>query len=243
GKGKFGPLNLPDTGLQPVGTMQFPLAGIRQATKLELQVDVEGTDIRNRWDLWVFPTTCNANTPANVKVVRTLDPATVRELRNGARVVLLPEGFKSDYPTAMTPPFWSPIMFTEPQITGFLCDPKHLAFRKFPTDSHSNWQWYELLHHGYATRLEGTPANYRPIVQGIDRPDRNHKLALIYETRVGKGSLLVCTLDLNRDLDKCPVARQLRRSLLDYAASPEFHPATEIDLAKNVPTFSRESDQ
>ena len=238
GKGTFGPLDLADTGLQPVGTVEFPLGGIRQATKLELQVGVEGTDIRNRWDLWVYPTTYDTNTPANVKVVRKLDPATTRELHDGARVVLLPEAFKSDYPTAMTPPFWSPIMFTEPQITGFLCDPKHPAFREFPTDSHSNWQWYELLHQGSATRLEGTPADYRPIVQGIDRPDRNHKLALLYETKVGKGSLLVCTLDLNRDLEKRPVARQLRRSLIDYAVGAEFHPATELNPEKNVPTFN-----
>jgi hypothetical protein len=233
---------LPDTGLQPVGTIRFPLAGIRQATKLELQVAVEGTSIRNRWDFWVYPKVGATNAPANVKVVRTLDPATVRELRNGARVVLLPSGFNSAYTTAMTPPFWSPIMFSnQRQILGFLCDPKHPAFREFPTDSHSNWQWFELLAQGAAIRLEGTTADYRPILQGIDRPDRNHKLALIYETKAGMGSLLVCTLDLNRDLDKRPIARQLRRSLLDYAASPDFHPVTELDLEKNVPTFSRES--
>ena len=142
----------------------------------------------------------------------------------------------------MTPPFWSPIMFgNQRQILGFLCDPQHPAFRGFPTDSHSNWQWFELLAQGSALRLKGTAASYRPIVQGIDRPDRNHKLAIIYETKVGKGSLLVCTLDLNRDLDKRPVARQLRRSLLDYAASKNFHPATEIDLETNIPAFCWES--
>ena len=89
----------------------------------------------------------------------------------------------------MTPPFWSPIMFgNQKQILGLLCDPHHPALRDFPTDSHSDWQWFELLFQGAAIRLEGTEANYRPIVQGIDQPDRNHKLALIYETKVGKGA-------------------------------------------------------
>ena len=89
--------------------------------------------------------------------------------------------------------------------------------------------------------MNGTPESYRPIIQAIDRPDRNHKLALVYETMVGSGKLLVCTLDLNRDLDKRPVARQLRQSLLAYAASPDFNPTTEIPLDNNLPAFTRES--
>ena len=177
-----------------------------------------------------------------MKVVNTLDPATINQLRNGARVVLLPTGFASPYPTCMTPPFWNPIHFpNQRQIFGLLCDPKHPALRCFPNDGHTDWQWYELVAQGAAMRMVDTPADYRPIVQGIDQPGRNHKLALIYETKAGKGSLLVCTLDLERDLDKRPVARQLRRSLLDYAASPDFHPTTEIALEKNNPANSRAS--
>jgi hypothetical protein len=143
----------------------------------------------------------------------------------------------------MTPPFWSPIMFkNNKQILGLLCDPKHPALQDFPTDSHSNWQWFELLFQGAAIWLEDAPADYRPIVQAIDHPYRNHKLALIYETKVGKGRLLVCTLDLNRELDKRPVARQLRASLLAYAASPKFNPTTELDLEKNLPNLSQKSE-
>jgi hypothetical protein len=63
----------------------------------------------------------------------------------------------------------------------------------------------------------------------------------VYETKIGKGKLLVCTLDLNRDLAQRPVARQLRQSLLQYAASPAFNPTTEIPLDGNLPEFSRES--
>jgi hypothetical protein len=89
--------------------------------------------------------------------------------------------------------------------------------------------------------LQDTPGNYRPIVQAIDRPDRNQKLALVYETKVGPGKLLVCTLDLNRDLDHRTVARQLRQSLLAYAASDAFNPQIEIPLDHNLPSLSRVS--
>ena len=49
--------------------------------------------------------------PQSVKVVSSLDAATLAALHEGARVVLLPKYFTVHYPTAMTPPFWSPIMF------------------------------------------------------------------------------------------------------------------------------------
>lgn len=242
GQGEFGPQNIPDTGLQPVGQVQVLLGSVTRAAKLQLLVTVRNTAIRNRWDLWVYPQNIGGEVPKDVKVVSTLDETTRRELREGGCVVLLPSSYRSAYPTAMSPPFWSPIYFeNQKQILGLLCDPKHPALQDFPTDSHSNWQWFELLFQGAAIALEDAPADYRPIVQGIDRPDRAHKLALIYETKVGKGRLLVCTLDLNRDLDKRPVARQLRASLLAYAASSKFNPTTELDLDKNLPMCGQKS--
>ena len=62
----------------------------------------------------------------------------------------------------------------------------------------------------------------------IDNFARNHKLGLLFETKVGKGSLLVCASDLPA-LQDHPEARQLMHSLLQYAASPAFAPKTELD--------------
>jgi len=129
----------------------------------------------------------------------------------------------------MTPPFWSPIMFeNQRQLIGFVCQADHPALKHFPTDPHNNWQWYDLTRGGAAINLSGLGSGFRPIVQGIDRPDRCLRLGIIYEGKVGKGRLLICTLDLNRELDKRPVARQLRYSLLSYAASSAFNPAFEL---------------
>jgi hypothetical protein len=73
-----------------------------------------------------------------------------------------------------------------------------------------------------------TPADYRPLVQAIDNFDRNHKLGLLAETRVGKGSMMICSIDLLGHQDR-PEARQLLHSLLNYMGTPAFAPKTEID--------------
>ena len=242
-QGTLPAVTLPNTGLTKVGAISIPLSNIKTAAKLQLEVGLRGGASRNRWNFWVYQDTAPVtDAPTDVMVAKTLDGAAQNALRNGRKVVLLPAGFNSPYGTAMTPPFWSPIMFAnQKQTLGLLCDPEHPALKHFPTDFHSDWQWFDLLFQASAIRLNGTPESYHPIVQAIDRPDRNHKLALIFETKVGAGKLLVCTLDLNRDLEKRPVARQLRASLLRYAASPDFNPTTEIPLDGNLPAFSRES--
>ena len=66
----------------------------------------------------------------------------------------------------------------------------------FPTEFYSNWQWWDLLNASQSVILDATPAEFRPIVQVIDNFSRNHKLGNVFEARVGKGRLLVCTIDL-----------------------------------------------
>jgi hypothetical protein len=64
----------------------------------------------------------------------------------------------------------------------------------------------------------------------IDNFVTNHKLGLIAETKVGKGRMLICAIDLSGQQDK-PEARQLLHSLLRYVDSPAFAPVTELDDA------------
>ncbi|MFA7370285.1 MAG: discoidin domain-containing protein, partial [Kiritimatiellales bacterium] len=52
----------------------------------------------------------------------------------------------------------------------------------------------------------------------------------VIEGRVGPGRIILSGFDLTTGLDKRVVARQLRRSLLDYMAGPGFKPSLELDL-------------
>jgi hypothetical protein len=70
----------------------------------------------------------------------------------------------------------------------------------------------------------------QPIVQVIDVPERNHRLAALFEARVGRGRLMLTTFDLARDLVERPAARQMRHSLLRYLASEDFRPAAALTV-------------
>ena len=115
-----------------------------------------------------------------------------------------------------------------PHTLGVLLDPKHPALAAFPTEGYSNWQWWHLVSRAGAMILDGLPRELRPTVQVIDDWFTNRRLGLVFEARVGKGRLLVTSIDLENGLEANPVARQMRHSLLRYAASDRFAPPVEV---------------
>ena len=124
-----------------------------------------------------------------------------------------------------------------PGSLGFICNPLSPLFEYFPTEFHSNWQWWQMVKNCKPIILDDTPADYKPLVQTIDNFDRNHKLGMIFETKYGKGSLLICAIDLLNLQDK-PEARQLNCGFLSYVNSDKLSPQNEISrdiLKKNVP--------
>ena len=84
------------------------------------------------------------------------------------------------------------------------------------------------MSHADAIRLDAISAEIDPVVQIIDDWVTNRKLALIFEARVGGGSILVSGADLVNNLDTRPEARQLLYSLKKYITGTEFHPKDEM---------------
>jgi hypothetical protein len=116
-----------------------------------------------------------------------------------------------------------------PHTLGILCNPKHPALAEFPTEFHSNWQWWYLVSRAGAMILDDLPEQLRPVVQVVDDWVTNRKLGLLFEARVGRGRLMVCSIDLENGLEDNPVARQFRQSLLRYMSGKRFDPRVEID--------------
>lgn len=247
----FPPASLKRGGVSEVGTYSLKLdsSNINSPRKLSLTISVEGADSRNTYSIWVYPPKVDTTPPQGVLVSRSLgDAETKARLEKGGKVLLLPELQKLPHsiPGMFQTEFWSP-MFAQsaakrgieqpPGTLGILCDPKHPALAAFPTEFHTDWQWWHLVKNARSVILDETPRDYRPLVQMIDNFDRNHKLGLLFETKVGNGSLLVCTIDLPNHQDK-PEARQMLHSLLRYMDSPAFAPKAELDaslLSKLLP--------
>ncbi len=232
--------------------MTFPQE-IKAARKLSLEIGLEGTEFKNQYSLWVYPKTTepSAGDSSPVKITHQWKE-TLAELEKGSRVVFIPR--KSDFPKKridgfFTSDFWCYAMFKQwtgtpekphaPGTLGLLIQDKHPALEGFPTDFHSDYQWFDIVMNGCNVILDSLPKGYRPIVQSIDNVDRNHKLGLIFEARVGTGKLLACMSDLS-SLEGKPEARQLQKSLIDYAASEKFAPSAALDLKTAKKLFASE---
>lgn len=214
-----------------LGELRADLSKVDAPARLSLEVTAGET--ANSWEVWVYPTEIDESVPEPVRLATEWGPEVEAALAAGERVALfLPRDFDGEatVPTQWFPVFWSFAMFTgQPGTCGMLLDPQHPALAGFPSDEFSNWQWWELLQGGQCLDLAGLPEALRPIVEGIDDFHRNLRLAAVLECRVGEGRLLVSSLDLLSDLERRPVAAQLRRSLLDYAASDGFAPNVSVE--------------
>ncbi len=232
---------------QSAGEISFPLQDIPTPAKLNLLVESQKNRLSNDWNLWVYPNTAPAPFPTGLQVVREWNPAAGALLRRGETVLLLPkpESLNGKLPMCFTPFYWTSFgdLGGQSSACGILLDPGHLLFNDFPTEHHANWQWWDLLTRSRPMILDDDgsqhpwPKSDRPLIQPIDSWKLNRKLALVAEARVGKGRLLVCSIDIENDLDKRPATRQFRKSLIAYLESPDFDPATQVDEAAVTEIF------
>ena len=220
--------------------IQADLSGIRQATRLILNVKLEGLPWSNSWYIWVYPAGQEED-PGEVVLARTLMQA-LPVLQQGGTVLLSPDpeelkGEKGKF----VPVFWSPVFFPlEAGTMGLLCDPDQPALAGFPTARHSDWQWWWLTKHSRAVSLDAYP-QVGSIVEAIDNFTQNRRLSYIFEVQCESGRLLLSTMDLLGDEGAArPEVQQLRRSLLDYMNSPAFRPKGRMGAGDLAGMFRQE---
>jgi len=239
GQGVFDRRTIPVGNGTALGSIRFDWqqmvrAGLKSPAKATIEIAVEGTQAANDWDVWVYPAEPVRAVPAGVHVAHALDDAAVAALRGGGRVLLLPARgtVKGDVAIGFSSIFWNTAWTRRvpPHTLGVLCDPSHPALAGFPTEAYSNWQWWYVVSRSEAMVLDGLPAALRPIVQVIDDWVTNRRLGLVFEARVAGGKLLVCSADIENDLDERLPAKALRASLLDYMAGSRFDPAAELTV-------------
>ena len=203
---------------------------------LRLSARTAGYEGVNSWPIWVYPAD-NQPDRSGITIVRKLDNAALKALEAGKKVLLMPSDTTGTVGGLFQTDYWNYRMFKQicesngkpvsPGTLGILTDPAHPLFREFPTEEHTDWQWFPVLKASRPMILDAL-RGYKPIVQVIDNVERNHRLGLVFEFAAGKGKLLVCCSDLESVLD-CPEGRQFYKAVLDYMRSDDFQPSVEFD--------------
>ncbi len=225
-------------GLRKLGTITTDSTNWPAPKAMKVQVSLDATDLRNEWRLWVYSKQETAAVPKSPEVIVAdrLDEATLKHLDAGGRVLLNPSPRLLAEPQTsnFTPVFWSPLHFeNQPTTMGLLVQPSHPALFDFPTDAHSDWQWWDLTAGSTGMALDklGDQTNtIRPIVQYVDDFGGNLLIGAIWEAKVGNGEVLVCTFDISNNLEERPAANQLRHSLVKYIATSSFRPQASLTL-------------
>ncbi len=222
-----------------LGTIRIPLRGVNSPGQFQLIVSLQPGEIENGWDVWIYPDQVSVEVPAGVLVTDRVDEACKAKLQQGGKVMLfIPAGeVRGDAKTGSIALGFSSIFWNTawtgrqpPHTLGILCDPSHPALAEFPTEYHSNWQWWYVVSRSGAMILDGLPQSLQPIVSVIDDWFTARKLGLVFEARVGKGRLLVCSAYLLSREAQNPVSRQMLSSLIQYINSAKFHPRTSLTL-------------
>lgn len=213
---------------------------------------------RNTYDLWIYTTEKSLDIyKKGVVITSDLTDEVAKKLEKGAKVLWLPTTSKNFVASADTisqagnatpytvgglfqTDYWNYRMFkticennkktVSPGTLGILTNPKHPIFCDFPTEMHTNWQWFPVIKDSHPLVLDNFAKDDKPIVQVIDNIERNHKLGLVMEWKVGAGKLLVCMSDLEK-ASEYPEGRAFYESVLSYMRSPEFAPQSEITIA------------
>lgn len=240
---------------KPLGRISVPLSQITRPGKYTLAVTIPDESsvttkyiAMNHWDFWVYPASDEASASASRKnsvyVCDTLDAKALKVLRKGGNVLLCAAGkvsYGREVKQYFTPVFWNTSWFKmrPPHTTGLYIEKQHPVFADFPTDSHSNLQWWELVNKAQVMQFSDFPKDFQPIVQSIDTWFVSRKIGMLFEANVnvapaGKkakvGKLMMTTMDLLNNTDKRHVARQMYKSIINYMNSDKFNPEFTIDV-------------
>lgn len=231
-------------GIQ-LGQIRTKLDKIREATQMTLEVKV-GRFV-NSWHVWCYPAdVSHESVGKDILLTDRLDENAIRKLDQGGKVLLslrkgtLTPKMGGSIQVGFSSIFWNTAwtLGQAPYTLGILCDPKHPAFNHFPTSYYSDYQWWDAMSHSNVVDLSEFSVDVTPIIRVIDDWFTNRPLALVFEVKVGNGSLLVSGIDFWQDMENRKEARQLLYSLMDYMSSTAFHPQvrlTPVQLQKLNP--------
>ncbi|MDD5597245.1 MAG: glycoside hydrolase family 2 TIM barrel-domain containing protein [Victivallaceae bacterium] len=225
------------------------------ACKVVLHMELmtnEETAARNNWPFWLFPQAF-LNTPpchisisglvlpqyycrfcsdinAEVLITNSLNSSALDFLENGGRVFYVQNagGLEQGNAWFGTIP-WNSL---EHGSSGTLID-MHPALADFPHDGYCDLQFYNLIQYSPVIILDNWPVPIRPIIRCIDSYKGGRNQAYLFETTVGRGALLITTLNLFHQGNFAEKAAEvegpyLLDRLLRYVCGKQFIPEAAV---------------
>jgi hypothetical protein len=220
-----------------LGNISQSMSSVKAPSQLLLTVSIN--QYQNSWNFFVYPV-LQSHPSKDILITQELNDEAIKKLNDGGKVLLtLKKGTVKkekggNVAVGFSSIFWNTSWTHNqpPHTLGILCNPKHAAFKYFPTDYYSSWEWWDAMSHSDAIILDSVDRKLKPIVRVIDDWFTARPLALIFECKCGRGKLIVSSIDLLKDSDKRPVAKQLLYSLTQYMSQPSFNPTVEVPVSK-----------
>ncbi len=238
--------------LTSLGYIESSFANIQKPTRLSIVVsmrkpdnsenkcDSNSTDkldsysglnriIKSEYPIWVYPKVTSI-CPEDIYETETLDEKALDILEKGGKVYYSPLSTKEAIPNSIkaqfSTDFWSVGTFPfQEGAMGQLIDDKHPIFSSFPTEFHSNWQWFHMA----SQRAFILPRYMKTIVAEMDCYVTLRPMAQLFEVKCGKGRMLLSSLGL-QNLQQYPEARALLNSIFNYMESGDFNPQQTVSL-------------
>lgn len=243
---------IPLDSVKGCGMIDFSIPEVKEPKKFTLTVSYKNGETRNEYDLWVFPSEPSKKT-SNVLITQDTSEA-LKFLEKGKDVILLPDtSFVKDATLEglFVTDFWNYRMFRticdelhlkpSPGTLGLLINADHAALKLFPTENHTDWQWWPIVYNSRPLIIDRLPADYDPIVEVIDNVERNYRLSLLSEFKVGKGKLIILNSNL-KEMEKYVEGRWLLESLKEYISSKECKPKYSLSPQQLVNLLSKPSN-
>lgn len=231
-------LNIENGNVKTIGRVKYNLNAINQNQVLKLTLEGTNTNLKNEYKIWIYTKPKNQNTQS-VHVVRRIDENFSKLLDLDTKILFIPDSITTKNNSIgglFTSDYWCYPMFmplsanrnlpVSPGTLGLLIDNKHSAFNTFPTGKYTDWNWFSVIKNSRPIFLNATPEDYRPIVHVVDNFDRCSKLGMMFEMKVGKASIFVCSVNFDGELDI--VRENLLNSIKNYVNSSNFNPQSKF---------------
>lgn len=213
--------------LTPIGSLSIPLPEMAKPQKLMLTLRMGSAE--NTYPVWVYPK-ANPVCPENVLECRSLDANALSCLQAGGTVYLAPDSTAESIPGSIqaqfSTDFWSVGTFpTQSGAMGQYIHKEHPIFTAFPTEHHTNWQWWPMA----SQRAMCLPRRLDAIIEEMDSYAYLRPMAQLVACRCNGGRLLISSMGLH-DLQQYPEARALQQSIYTWLASAKVWPEQELTV-------------